>query len=256
MRVPAHVVEARRRRLGLILQQEGYLPVAEVCRRLQISPATARRDLVALAGEKRVRRTHGGAMVDFNLRFPSFRQRQEQGAANKARVAEVAYRLIGPGELLFFDAGTTIYAIAQRIREHPVGPLTVVTSSLPVADVLAPLEQVRVHLLGGQLLPRQSVLLGEAGLREVTHWKFDRAFLSVQGVSREGVWNTTAEVVALQRAVMKRARESVVCADATKLGQQGPCLLCGWEAGFRLLTDASRALVEAAGIAWESCVGK
>ncbi|MFQ3671136.1 MAG: DeoR/GlpR family DNA-binding transcription regulator [Verrucomicrobiia bacterium] len=248
MRVPAHLVEARRRKLGWMLQQEGYLPVAEVCRRLHISPATARRDLVALAGQKQVTRTYGGAMVDYNLRFPSFQQRQKRDAAGKAKVAEAAYRSLTPGELLFFDAGTTVYAVAQRIREHPIGPLTVVTSSLPVADLLAPLETVRVHLLGGQLLPRQSVLLGEGALREVPHWNFDRAILSVQGFDAEGLWNTTADVVAIQKAVMARSRRVVVCADASKLGQQGPSLLCGWREKFRLLTDAPQAALEAAGI--------
>ncbi len=253
MRVPAHVVEARRRKLGLILQQEGYLPVVEVCRRLGISAATARRDLAALAGEKRVTRTYGGAMVDYNLRFPSFRQRQQVGAEGKAKVAEAAYRLIAPGEQLFFDAGSTVYAVAQCLRENPVGPLTVVTSSLPVAEILAPLEEVRMHLLGGQLLPRQSVLLGEGALREVVHWSFDRALLSVQGFDREGLWNTTPDVVAVQQAVMERSREVVVCADATKLGQRGPTFFCGWEAGCRLLSDASRGALEKAGIPRSVC---
>lgn len=248
MRVAAHVVEARRRKLGLILEQEGYLPVAEVCRRLGISAATARRDLSALAGDHRVTRTYGGAMVDYNRRFPSFLQRQGQGAAGKARVAEAAYQRLVPGDCLFLDAGTTVYALAQRLRERPIGRLTVVTSSLPVADLLAPLEEVAVHLTGGRLLPRQSVLLGPSTVRELRHWNFSRAILSVQGFDREGLWNTTPEVVAVQTGVLGRSREVLVCADASKLGGRGPTFFCGWDREFHLVTDAASEALAAAGV--------
>lgn len=57
MKVPLHVVKARRERLAAMLAQYGYMPVGELCRRLEVSEATARRDLAALAGEKKIKRT-------------------------------------------------------------------------------------------------------------------------------------------------------------------------------------------------------
>ena len=48
MKVPLHIVKARRARLAQMLKEHQYLPVGEVCARLGISEATARRDLEEL----------------------------------------------------------------------------------------------------------------------------------------------------------------------------------------------------------------
>ena len=48
MKVPLHIVLARRERLAQIIEQHRYLPVKELCRRLEVSEATLRRDLAAL----------------------------------------------------------------------------------------------------------------------------------------------------------------------------------------------------------------
>ena len=45
------IVNARRERLRELIRVGGFLPVAEICRRLEIPEATARRDLAVIAGE-------------------------------------------------------------------------------------------------------------------------------------------------------------------------------------------------------------
>lgn len=240
MRIPQHLVEARRRQLASLLQQTGYLPVNELCRRLEISEATVRRDLAALAGEKKITRTYGGAVVHFDRRFPSFKQRQLRAAEAKRRIALQARRLIEPGFTVYLDVGTTAFAIAELLQEQPVKPLTVVTSNLPVADVLAGCEGVRVHLLGGELLPRQSALLGEMGRRVLPMWTFDLALLSAEGLTAEGLWNTDKVVIQHQRAAMRRSRKNVFCVDATKLGHKAAQFLMKWNTTIYLLTDARR----------------
>ena len=44
MRVPQHLVDRRREELRGLIRRDGFLPVAEICRRLGVSAATARRD--------------------------------------------------------------------------------------------------------------------------------------------------------------------------------------------------------------------
>jgi hypothetical protein len=57
MKVPLHIVLARRERLATWLQQHSYVPLSEVCAQFQISEATARRDLSVLAAGNHIRRT-------------------------------------------------------------------------------------------------------------------------------------------------------------------------------------------------------
>ena len=66
MKVAYEVVKARRDQLAQLLAEHQYLPLAEVCARLGISEATARRDLTALERDHAITRTYGGAVGDYN----------------------------------------------------------------------------------------------------------------------------------------------------------------------------------------------
>lgn len=63
MRIPAAVVEARREALADRIANEGYLPLSELCRRMGVSVATARRDLSYLQSRGRISRIRGGALA-------------------------------------------------------------------------------------------------------------------------------------------------------------------------------------------------
>ena len=243
-----HVVLARRERLAQLLEQHRYLPVKELCRRLGVSEATARRDLAALVGEKKITRTYGGALHEFNDRFPSFRERQAHGSRAKRKIARAALAFFEPNRTYFFDSGTTICAVAEAFRDHPVTPVTVVTSNLPVGEMLASIPGVQVFQLAGQLLHLQSTLLGETAQKSLEFWNFDLAFLSAEGMDARGLWNSQASIVDLQRVVLRRTGRNVFCIDGSKLNRQAPYFLAGWEEVDALLTDVPAGKLAGAGI--------
>ncbi len=248
MKVPLHIVLARRDKLAKLIEQERYVPVKELCKRLGVSEATARRDLAALVHDKRITRTYGGALSEFNDRFPSFRERRGQASPGKLRIARQAVQLIKAGGTYYFDSGTTLFAVAEAFREHPVTPVRIVTSNLPVGEILATIPGVQVFLLAGQLLHLQSTLLGETAQRSVEFWEFDLALLSAEGMTSEGLWNSQAEIVAQQRAVLKRSKQNVFCIDSSKLEHAAPHFLVRWSEVGGLLTDVSLTRLEKAGI--------
>ena len=248
MKVPFHVVQARRDRLAELLGQHRYLPVKELCRRLGVSEATARRDLAALAGEKKIKRTHGGALSEFNDRFPSFRERQGRASQAKAKIARATVALMEPNGTYFLDSGTTICAVAEAFRERPVVPVTIVTSNLPVAEMLAAISGVQVFMVAGQLLHLQSTLLGEMAQRSLEFWKFDTAFLSAEAMNPAGVWNSQAAIVDQQRVVLERSARTVFCIDGSKLNREAPHFLVPWDRVDALVTDVSDERLAKAGI--------
>lgn len=249
MRVARHVVDARRRKLAELLQRHRYVELADLCREFGVSEATMRRDLAHLEASELVTRTYGGALADYNLRFPSFRQRRNMAAEAKRAMAQRALQLLKPDMTVFFDNGTTVFALTEALRHSPIRPLRCVTGNLPVADLLSEVDGLDVHLLGGQVLRRQSVLLGEAACRSAEQWNFDIAFFSAEGMTREGLWNSDAAVVALQRAVATHAQTSIALLDATKLGRTAPQFFTGWDHLTGLLTDASAETLKSVGIA-------
>lgn len=248
MKVPLHVVHARREKLALLLQQHRYLPIQELCCRLGVSEATARRDLAALAREKKITRTYGGALREFNDRFPSFRERQGEGTRAKKKIAQAALALCEPGLTYFFDSGTTVFAIAEAFRDHPVTPATIVTSNLPVGETLASITDVQVFQVAGQLLHLQSTLLGETAQRSLEFWSFDVAFLSAEGMNAEGLWNSQAAIVEQQKVVLRRSARSVFCLDGSKVNRQPPFLLVPWPAVDLLLTEVPFDRLRKAGL--------
>lgn len=248
MRVARHVVDARRQKLAELLQRHRYSDLAELCKEFGVSEATMRRDLAHLEERKLITRTYGGAMADFNLRFPSFRQRRSVAADAKRSIGQAALKLLRPEQTVFLDNGTTVFALTEALRDTPIRPLTCVTGNLPVADLLSEVEGLDVHLLGGQVLRRQSVLLGDAACRAAEQWTFDLSFLSAQGMTREGIWNSEPSVVALQRAVIAHTRSNVVLLDSNKLGRTAPQFLATWSLLQGLLTDASATALESHGI--------
>ena len=248
MKVPLHIVLARREKLAKLIEQERYLPIKELCKRLGVSEATARRDLAALVHDGRITRTYGGALSEFNDRFPSFRERRGQASPGKVRIARQTLPLFVPGGTYFFDSGTTLFAVAEAFREAPVTPVKIVTSNLPVAEILATIPGVQVFLVAGQLFHLQSTLLGEEAQRSIEFWKFDLALLSAEGMTAEGLWNSQAEIVAQQKTVLRQSARNVFCLDHTKLGQTAPHFLVNWSEVGTLITDATPAKLEKAGI--------
>ena len=237
MKVPLHIVQARRERLAQIIEQHRYLPVKELCGRLGVSEATLRRDLAALVREKKITRTYGGALHEFNDRFPSFRERQSQASRGKAKAVKPALAFFEPNRTYFFDSGTTIFALAEAFRDHPVTPVTIVTSNLPVGEMLASIPGVQVFQLAGQLLHLQSTLLGETAQKSLEFWNFDVAFLSTEGMDAQGLWNSQAAIVAQQKVVLRRSTRTVFCIDGSKLNRQAPFFLLPWDQVDILLTD-------------------
>jgi len=248
MRVPFHVVQARREKLAALIEKHRYLPVGELCRQLGVSEATARRDLNALARSHKVKRTHGGALAEFNERFPSFNERQNAGSRGKLQIARAAHRLIRPGGVYFFDSGTTVFALAQEFRSFPVSPVTIVTSNLPVGELLSDIPDVQVFQLAGQILGRQSVLLGETACRSLEFWNFHIAFLSAEAANHQGIWNSQEMIVRQQAVAIRRSAHVVFCLDARKVGTSAPILLKPWAGSDFLLTDARPQKLLSAGI--------
>lgn len=249
MRVPLHVVQSRRDRLRDLIRQGGFLPVAEICRLLAVSEATARRDLASVAASGQISRTRGGALADYNTTFASLGERATRARSAKGRIAAAAVRLMPARGTVFLDAGTTVCAIARAmLRRSSFTALTVVTNSLAVATILGGARGIELHVLGGMFLNRQAVLLGEKALLSLGGWRFDAAFLGGEGMNAEGISNSHAEIAAFQQAILMKTPAPYFCLDATKLGRSTPYRVASWDKRVRLITDLSAAALEAAGI--------
>lgn len=248
MKVAMSVVRARRERLAELLRASGYLPVSELAETLGVSEMTIRRDLAELESAQRIRRTYGGALAEYNDRFPSFHERQRANRDAKRRIALAALEFVRGARTIFLDSGTTIFTLAEVLAERSPADLQVVTTNLPVAELLAAAGGVRVFLLAGEILPRQSILVGETVVRSLEFWDFDAGFFSAEAMDAGGLKNSRPEVVGLQLAAMTRCGKRIFCLDGSKVGRDAPARLCGWSEVDHLVSDMPSAALRRAGM--------
>jgi DeoR family transcriptional regulator, aga operon transcriptional repressor len=237
MRVADSIIQARRKALAELLKNRHYLPIAEVCTHFGISKATALRDLDVLLKEKKIKRTFGGALDNFDATFTSFVDRRAVDYGAKAAVAQKARVFVEEYGVCFFDSGTTIFALAEVLCREPVAGLRAVTNSLPVAEMLGR-TQGELHLLGGRFLRQQSILLGSAARRSARLWQFDQVFLGAEGFSAAGIWASEPEVAKFQNTLIAQADQVYVCAHSTKLNRETGVFLAPWSSKIHLITDA------------------
>jgi DeoR family transcriptional regulator of aga operon len=220
------------------IEQRQRVSVPEITARFAVSPATARRDLEALASEGKVRRIHGGAIaVRRAPPEPPVLQRALEQADEKQRIAAAAAALIGDGETVFLSSGTTVMAVAQQL--HARRNLTVLTNSLLVVNALADAPGVEVILLGGTVRAGESSLVGALTLRTLAELRAVKIVFGVRAIDLDhGLTNNSLEESLIDREILRVGSEVIVVADHTKLGRVATVFVAPLEMVDILVTDA------------------
>ena len=130
------------------LQQSGSVNVLELCKLLDVSSVTIRKDLKLLEDRQLLFRTHGGAtLINPYTADRTVFEKERIQAAEKAAIAKEAVSMIRDNDSIIIASGTTVQAMAKEIQ--PIGNLTVVTSALNVAVQLIKHPNIEILQLGG-----------------------------------------------------------------------------------------------------------
>lgn len=215
----ALLAEERRRLIVDTLHRAGKVTVPKLAEQLQVSFPTVRADLTRLEKSGLLRRTHGGALPVEPARYePPYSERERAHSEQKRTIARVAAAMIEPGETVLLDAGTTPFEIALEIRTRR--DLTVVTNSLSTAWTLMENPALEVILLGGLIQERRKATLGPLVVRQLEAMSFDKAFVGVSGIdAKAGLTVVDFDAAQVKAAMIRHARESIIVADSSKVGQ-------------------------------------
>jgi len=201
-----------------LIRGSGVIRVEEICRRLHISPATARRDLDELEAAGAIRRVHGGAVsVESRLEEPLFDDKASIAAREKNRIAEAALEFIENGDTIYLDGGSTVLELARLLRERT--NITVVTNSLRAAHELAG-RGPRLILIGGELRRLSQTMVGPLTHCVLQELHVDKAFMGTIGLTlKEGLTTTDPSEAFTKEFVISRARQVILLADSAKAGK-------------------------------------
>jgi DeoR family transcriptional regulator, fructose operon transcriptional repressor len=214
--------EERHQAIVALMRDDGRISVAGLAERFGVTAETARRDLAALERAGLLRRVHGGAVSTTALAMiePDVAERDSAHAEQKSAIAKAAVALLPPtGGAVLLDAGTTTTRLAAQM---PVDrELFVVTNSLGVAGRLAGLPGIDLRMLGGRVRGVTQACVGDETVRALDELRVDVAFLGTNAVSPgHGMTTPDPDEAAVKRAMVRCARQVVVLADSSKLGQE------------------------------------
>jgi DeoR/GlpR family transcriptional regulator of sugar metabolism len=215
-------VDAKTRR-DLIAERvrvEREVRYAELATEYDVSEMTIRRDMEALETLGVVRRVVGGAIaLKGKDNEPAFETRVADAAEEKRHIADAVADLIGPGETVILDSGSTALAVAQSLRGRRLG-LTVLTPSVLAALELVDEEDTTVVLTGGELRPGELSLIGPAAEDTLANYNCDTFVMGVAGIDGiRGISDYHQADSRVKRAASKRADRVIVAADQSKLGR-------------------------------------
>lgn len=208
---------------------------------------TIRRDFVELADSGSVERIRGGIRVVRKEGNLPFSMRQVQASRDKAAIARKAVQLLKAGDVLFIDGGTTTYHMCFCL---PPIPLRLITNSLRLSayldDPIRRHPEWEIYLTGGLIQPGSNMLTGPGTLHTLDFYHADWAFLSIGGITEDGLYNTSETVAETERKMIERSDRAVILADQSKLGKRAMCKVCPVSRIDRLITTVfeGRSLVE------------
>ncbi|GGF10426.1 DeoR/GlpR family DNA-binding transcription regulator [Subtercola lobariae] len=210
-----------------LVSDRGEISITEISDALQISAATARRDLNALADEHLLTRTHGGAVaLGTGYELPLQYKIARQGEA-KLAIAGAVSKLVSLSDSIGLNGGTTTSEVARALGRSPhlVGKdveygLTVVTNALNIGYELSVRPHIKIVVTGGIARRQSYELVGSIVTNTLSDLVLDTVILGVDGLSEQFGATTLHEGEAeVSQSFVKVAKRVIVVADSTKMGR-------------------------------------
>ncbi|HEY0275644.1 MAG TPA: DeoR/GlpR family DNA-binding transcription regulator [Paenirhodobacter sp.] len=233
---PSRLSKAERQdRIIAELGNAPALRASELALRLGVSHETIRRDLMHLDEQGQINRTYGGAARPFGSE-PPLRERRDQHVAERQRIAARFVPMISPGEVLLLGAGSTTWHLARLLAGN-CRDITVITNDMAVASALCTNPDIRTILLAGRVHQSEGYVYGSQTILGISAYNANWAVVGATGIGPTGAFDADDEAAGIYGAMVRRAAQSVVIADASKIDQSALAVFATWNDIDLLITD-------------------
>ncbi|MGI6776761.1 MAG: DeoR/GlpR family DNA-binding transcription regulator [Acetivibrionales bacterium] len=198
-----------------LLKNNGCVSVEEITQMVNVSPSTARIRLNSMSERGLLTRTHGGAVMK-ELSINNFIATKEiPNLREKEAVARAARKTVQDGDIIAVGGGMTTLVFAQAL--HGIKNLTVVTSSIFVANELISDPDIQVRISGGVLNRRTGGCFGPTAENFFNSIFVSKSYNSVDSITAEHGFTLHDADARTDKALISCARERYTLADHTKL---------------------------------------
>ncbi|ALX49013.1 DeoR/GlpR family DNA-binding transcription regulator [Lentibacillus amyloliquefaciens] len=231
------LVAERQQKIVELVNKRKSLRVTELSQTFSVTEETIRRDLETLERQKKLSRSHGGAISVNNseqLEVPYF-EREITNVTEKKEIAIEAVKQVEEGDKLILDASTTAWYMAKSL---PNISLTVLTNSIKVAMELSSKPQVTVISTGGTLLSKSLSFVGPLGETSLESYHVKKAFISCKGLHIDrGISESNEQQARIKKKMIESADTVYIMIDHSKFGIQTFSHINGLEMIDHIITD-------------------
>ena len=209
------LMEERRQLILNEINIKNIVYVKDLAVRYSVTMETIRKDLEEIIFENQdIKKVYGGALKSSSsIIDESYNLRKELFSNEKTILAQKGVTLINDGDSIFLDAGTTISKIVPYLKNKK--NLKIVTVSLSVINefitFFSSIDHTHsIFLIGGEV---KLNLLSTSGIKtslDINNYFFDKAFLTLDGLSLEnGVTSHNHDEALVTRTALKHSLENI-----------------------------------------------
>ena len=213
---PFMLKEARFSKIIDAVNARKYVSVHTLMALTDSSESTIRADLIELDRQGKLIRLRGGAQAlnDETLSYElSVEQKMEIQSGAKKAIALKALTLIRPKMLIYLDAGTSTYSLAEELN---VPGVTVITNSVLIARKVMS-QGLKAYIVGGEIKLSTDALVGAFAQESVAKFRFDLGFFGANGIDLKAGFTTPDLIEAsMKETAFQCCAKAYVLADSTK----------------------------------------
>lgn len=209
------IADQRLNEILQIMSQKEFVEVEDLAARMKVSSMTIRRDLQKLSDMGMVRRQYGGASLVTNAQLENdYSSKKVKNQTNKQKLAQIALKQIHKNDIIYLDAGTTIFELASILNSRQ--NLTVITNDILIATDLCK-RDINTILLGGTIQKATLVTIGSSTLDSLQDFRVTSSFLGASAISTAfDVLSPTVDKAHLKKIAMQIAQKTYLMVDSSK----------------------------------------
>jgi DeoR/GlpR family transcriptional regulator of sugar metabolism len=206
------------------LEKDSKVRLNELSALLNVSEDTVRRDIKELDMQGLLRAVRGGAIS----RSPipqHYRDREKYNQQHKQVIANKALQFLKDGQVVFFDGGTSVVALAAALPKDL--KITIITNSFPVANILEDHPSAEVIFAGGRLHKTAFTTMGQETIDAFKKVRADVCMLGICSLHHTmGITSIIYEDAQLNNIMINQAQKTIALSALEKINTVEPYYVC------------------------------
>jgi DeoR/GlpR family transcriptional regulator of sugar metabolism len=206
----------RQERILHRLKNDVSVRVITLAEQFGVTTETIRRDINELTDRGLVDRTYGGAVSKSLTAEPNIQERQLSHVTERQKLAAHAASMIGEGDVLMIDSGSTTYHFARALA-NLMTPVTILTNCLPIAQSFDGVAGTRIILCPGDYSGDEKGVYGQHTTAFLDRFQANKAIISAGGITGSGVSDADPEASWIKRKMIERSEQVFLLMNHQKL---------------------------------------